>query len=81
MSFSIYMKEHDVLTGIRRVTMDERKLRDEEDAYVKRMRAAVGERKKLLSPESLLPKQTRVAAAPTECAPASRSGVASTGSA
>jgi len=51
-SFAIYMKEHDIFTGVRKLRFDEKRLRDEEDAYVKKMCSLVGgSPKRLLHPE------------------------------
>lgn len=54
-SFAIYMKEHDVLTGIKKTRFDEKRLMDEEDAYVKKMSLLVGgPPRKQIPPESML---------------------------
>lgn len=54
-SFAIYMKEHDVFTGVRKLRFDDKRLRDEEDAYVKKLCGLVGGNpKRLINPERLL---------------------------
>lgn len=51
-SFAMYTKEYDVFTGDLKQRFDEKRLRDEEDAYLKKMRSMVGgnHMKKLLYP-------------------------------
>lgn len=51
-SFAMYTKEYDVFTGDLKQRFDEARLRNEEDAYLKRMRSMVGgsKMKKLLYP-------------------------------
>lgn len=51
-SFAMYTKEYDVFTGDLKQRFDETRLRNEEDAYLKRMRSMVGgsKMKKLLYP-------------------------------
>mmetsp|Transcript_76115 Transcript_76115/g.221012 ORF Transcript_76115/g.221012 Transcript_76115/m.221012 type:complete len:425 (-) Transcript_76115:111-1385(-) len=54
LSFAIYRQEHDVLTGVKKWSMDGQKLRDSEEAYVKHMREMVGGRpKSLIAPEAV----------------------------
>jgi len=51
-SFAIYMKEYDVFTGIKKQRFDEKRLRDEEDAYLRKMNRMVGgEPKRMLYPD------------------------------
>jgi len=53
-SFAIYMKEHDILTGFKKNTSDPKRLRDEEDAYVKKMATLVGgDARRLIAPEGV----------------------------
>eukprot|EP00437_Effrenium_voratum_P014950 CAMPEP_0181446432 /NCGR_PEP_ID=MMETSP1110-20121109/26102_1 /TAXON_ID=174948 /ORGANISM="Symbiodinium sp., Strain CCMP421" /LENGTH=660 /DNA_ID=CAMNT_0023570511 /DNA_START=24 /DNA_END=2006 /DNA_ORIENTATION=+ len=59
-SFAMYTKEYDVFTGDLKQRFDEKRLRDEEDAYLKRMRSMVGGKtKKLLYPGGELGRRSR----------------------
>mmetsp|Transcript_34347 Transcript_34347/g.106914 ORF Transcript_34347/g.106914 Transcript_34347/m.106914 type:complete len:707 (+) Transcript_34347:84-2204(+) len=61
-SFALYMKEYDIFTDMLKRTVDEKRLRDEEDACLRRAASLLdGPPKRRLPPESLLLKR-RVAA-------------------
>mmetsp|Transcript_2697 Transcript_2697/g.6886 ORF Transcript_2697/g.6886 Transcript_2697/m.6886 type:complete len:746 (-) Transcript_2697:49-2286(-) len=63
-SFAIYMKEHDILTGFKKNISDPRRLRDEEDAYVKKMVGLVGsEPKRRIAPEGVRDRHLRESSA------------------
>eukprot|EP00931_Biecheleriopsis_adriatica_P085830 TRINITY_DN60618_c0_g1_i1.p1 TRINITY_DN60618_c0_g1~~TRINITY_DN60618_c0_g1_i1.p1 ORF type:complete len:689 (+),score=153.46 TRINITY_DN60618_c0_g1_i1:49-2115(+) len=50
-SFALYMKDHDVFTGTKKLRFNEKRLKDEEDAYLRKMKGLVGGKpKRLLYP-------------------------------
>lgn len=54
MSFALYMKEYDIFTNVLKFTVDEKRLRDEEDACLRRSDALLsGPPKRRLAPEDL----------------------------
>jgi len=53
-SFALYTKEHDIFTGTRKNRSDPTMLKNEEDAYIKKMEMLVGgDPKRLIAPEGV----------------------------